>query len=297
MRVLLTGASGFLGSHVLEALYQHNIEVVVLGRSIPKNEFFSDFIYADLFDNSNIAKIVKESSATHLLHLAWYAEHGKFWDSSMNIQWVDATNRLVQEFCKAGGQKVVIAGTCAEYDWSYGFCREDNTPLNPSALYGISKDATRRLTMAICEKYQVSCVWGRIFIPYGEGEASERLIPSLISALQGKSALFGVNSTVYRDFLHASDVAQGFIKLLCNEANGSYNISSGQPIQLLEIVNTLANLLDANPQNILGLISKRTNEPPLLVGDKIKLNALDWKPKLSLEQGLKRVVHKMNNII
>lgn len=96
-------------------------------------------------------------------HLAWYAEHGKYWDSPLNLRWTEATVRLVEAFCMAGGQQVVISGTCAEYDWTHGYCREDCTPIDPATLYGIAKDATRRLVMAICGQYQVPCAWGAGF--------------------------------------------------------------------------------------------------------------------------------------
>ena len=157
MRVLLTGASGFLGRYVLDSLRRQNIETVIVGRQPVPDNTFANFIKADLLTTPDFSWLVKDAKATHLLHLAWYAEHGKYWTSPLNLRWVEATTRLVEEFCKAGGKQVVIAGTCAEYDWSHGYCREDSTPLNPATLYGTAKDVARRLAMAVCAQYQIPC--------------------------------------------------------------------------------------------------------------------------------------------
>ncbi len=286
MRVLLTGATGFLGGAVLESLHRRGIEVVTLGRQRPDNRAFVDFIQADLLAGPDFPALINAADASHLLHLAWCTEHGKYWTSPLNLRWVQATIRLAEAFCKAGGQQVVVAGTCAEYDWSHGYCQEDSTPINPATLYGVAKDAARRSTVAICAAYRVPCAWGRIFLPYGVGDARQRLIPSLMAVLRGTKPAFGVSASSYRDFLYVSDVADAFVLLLLKAANGVYNIGSGQPVQLSRVVCELANLLDADAQIVLGLTTARPGEPPLLVGENLKIKTLGWQPALSLAQGL-----------
>lgn len=292
MRVLITGATGFLGRYVLEALHRHGIESVVLGRRRPLHAPFTDFIEVDCLASPDFASLVRRAAGTHLLHLAWYAEHGQFWASPLNLRWVEATTRLVEAFCQAGGGGIVLAGTCAEYDWSHGYCREDSTPLDPATLYGTAKDAARRLAMVVCAQHQIPCAWGRVFLPYGAGEDDRRLMPSLIAALQGKHAPFGVDATAYRDFLHASDVAEAFIALLRSSAQGAYNISSAEPIRLGDLVETLAGLLKADPQTILALAPNQPKGVPLLVGENRKLRDLGWRPALSLIQGLGQVLRE-----
>jgi nucleoside-diphosphate-sugar epimerase len=293
MKVLVTGASGFLGRYVLESLQRRGIETVVLGRRQAVGNASAQFIEADLLATADYATVLKQASATHLLHLAWYVEHGRYWTSPANLRWVEASTRLVEQFCAAGGQQVVLAGTCAEYDWSCGYHREDHTPLDPATLYGTAKDATRRLVMAICAQYQVTCSWGRVFLPFGKGEASQRLVPSLIEVFQGKRLPFEINLSAYRDFLHATDVAEGFITLLNRKAGGAYNISSGIPMQLGELVKTLAQLLNGDPRAVPGLTVERSGEPPLLVGENSKLKTLGWQPALSLMQGLEHTVREI----
>lgn len=290
MRVLLTGASGFLGRHVIQSLRHQGIETVALGRQCPREGGVTDFLTADLLTTPDMAALVQAAGATHLLHLAWFAEHGRYWTSPLNLRWVEASMRLVEAFCANGGQHVVVAGSCAEYDWTYGYCREDHTPLQAATLYGTAKDATRRLVMAICAQHQVPCAWGRVFLPFGAGEVAQRLIPSLIAVFRGQRAPFGVNASAYRDFLHVSDVAQGFRCLLQRGANGAFNISSGQATLLADLVRALADLLDADAQAVLGLTSARPGEPHLLVGANDRIQALGWQPTLSLAQGLRLVV-------
>lgn len=283
MKVLLTGASGFIGRHVLNQLLDSEVDVVVAGRSRPVG-FKGDFIEVDLLQTEDHDGIVQHAGASHLIHLAWYAEHRQYWTSPLNLRWVDASVRLVEAFCAAGGQKVIAAGTCAEYDWTVGFCREDITPLIPATLYGTAKDATRRLLNAVCKSHQTQFVWARIFLPYGLGEDSRRLIPSLIDVFQGKRPPFGVNATAYRDFLHVKDVANGFIRLLLSNGQGSYNIASGQPTQIAEVVRSIAHGLQGDPHVVLDLSTERPSEPEILFGDSQKLRALGWQPMHSINQ-------------
>jgi nucleoside-diphosphate-sugar epimerase len=284
LKVLLTGASGFLGRCVFKLLSLQGIDTVVVGRKQPHGVLASNFLHVDLLGSVDFNELVRSSGTTHLLHLAWYAEHGKYWNSPLNLRWIDATVRLIEAFCLAGGQQIVLAGTCAEYDWSYGYCSEANTPLNPATLYGIAKDVTRRLVTAVCAEHQVPCAWGRIFLPYGPGEHSDRLIPALTDAFNGKRAPFGVNSSAFRDFLHVEDVADGFLTLLQGEAVGAFNICSGQPVQIAEVVKLLAQSCNADPQLVFDLNTERPGEPSLLVGDNKKIVDLGWCTKHELSE-------------
>ena len=278
MRILLTGASGFLGGYVLSQLAQQGIDTVAVGRTRPAG-YKGDFIQADLLASDVYLPLVQGACATHLIHLAWYAEHRAYWTSPLNLRWVEGSVRLVEAFCSTGGEKVVAAGTCAEYDWAYGYCREDITPLAPATLYGSSKDATQRLLAAVCSSANIPFAWGRVFLPYGKGEDSRRLIPSLFEVFQGKRQPFGVNAGAYRDFLHAEDVARGLIRLLLSDAIKSYNISSGQPTQIAEVVRLIAGAFNVDPGVVLNLSTDRPGEPEMLIGDNRKLKALGWQPR------------------
>ncbi len=113
-------------------------------------------------------------------------------------------------------------------------------------------------------------------MPTGLGEDRRRLIPSLIDVFQGHKEPFAVNIEGYRDILHASDVAKGFITMLLSNAEGTFNVSSGKPTAIRQIVQELAALCGGDPWQVMGLQNKGTNEPRLLVGDSSQLKEEGW---------------------
>ncbi|MDB5894676.1 MAG: NAD-dependent epimerase [Rhodoferax sp.] len=286
MKVLVTGASGYLGRHVLQRLRLRGATVAVLGRRLPQGFEDLELLQADLLETRHFTPLLQRTGATHLLHLAWYAEYGQYWASPLNLRWVDATLRLLQAFGETGGKHAFAAGTCAEYDWSYGYLREDHTPMQPQGLYGTAKDATRRLATALCAAQGVSLAWGHVFYPFGPGEAPKRMLPSLIEVFRGRAPAFGVNTSAFRGMLPVADAAEAFVHLLTQNCNGRFNICSGQPASIEEVVRTLARLCDADPRPVLALASSRAGDPPMLVGDNTRLLATGWRPTQTLAQGL-----------
>ena len=132
VKVLVTGAHGFIGYHCLSKLLDRGYEVHAL--SSTKRSDFSPVIWhqADLFLSSQISSLISDIKPTHLLHLAWYTDHGHFWNSTENLAWVQASLSLMRSFLESGGKRYVGAGTCAEYDWTYKFCSENTTPCCPN---------------------------------------------------------------------------------------------------------------------------------------------------------------------
>jgi nucleoside-diphosphate-sugar epimerase len=283
MKVLLTGATGFLGRYIARELERRGIEYLSLQRGMVSDD---RAIQIDLLDTHEFEKLFDQFKPTHLIHVAWYAEHGKFWDSELNLQWVLATKCLVEAFCSSGGKHVVITGTCAEYDWSNGYCVEDVTPLKPKSLYGICKDTTRRIIELAVEKHGVSMSWARVFFPYGPGEASQRLIPSLFKVFKGEILPFGVNASSYRDLLHVEDAARAV--LACAQSNfvGAVNVCSGIPVQISKVVDTVAKITNGDPEIILKIAPKNQEINYFLVGENKRLRSLGWNQEVMLEQGL-----------
>lgn len=281
MKVLLTGASGFVGRHVLACLLSQGIEVVAVGRTRPAG-YSGEFIAADLLQPAACADVVRAAKASHLVHLAWYAEHGQYWTSPLNLRWVDSTLHLIEAFCLSGGTQVVATGTCAEYDWSTGYCLEDSSPLSPATLYGASKDATRRLASHLCAAHGTALAWGRIFLPFGPDEDDRRLIPSLVRVFKDQGRPFGVNADAYRDLLHVDDVASAITQLLLTNSAGNYNIASGQPTRLSDLVRWIGTAAGKDPRIVLDLATERPNEPRMLIGDNQKLKNTGWQMRKPL---------------
>lgn len=290
MKVLLTGASGFLGSHVLHALRQHGVPVWTLGRSCPPGQAATAHVQHDLLAGGDLAGSLRRIAPSHLLHLAWVTDHASYRTSPCNADWAQATLRLAEAFCDAGGRHLVVGGSCAEYDWSHGWCHEGVTPLVPATPYGAAKDATRRRLQVLCAGRGLRLAWARIFFPFGTGQSPQWLIPSLVSALQGTRAPFTVQALQQRDFVSAPDVAGALWTLLQAPADGCFNISSARPVAVGELVRTLAHLLDADPQPLLALACTQLQAPALVAGDNTRLRTLGWSGPGDLVDALARLL-------
>ena len=210
-RVLLTGATGFIGRHTLIALSKAGHDVHAVARHRGPERAGVTWHEADLLAG---CAVVGEVEPEILVHLAWYAEHGRFWTSPENLRWVAASLELLRTFADAGGQRVVMAGTCAEYEWSRAVYHEDS-PLRPSTLYGAAKHGLHTVAAAYCEQMRIELAWGRLFFLYGPHEARERFVPSLVRALLAGEAAPMTSGTQRRDFLHVADAGAAFAALVC----------------------------------------------------------------------------------
>jgi nucleoside-diphosphate-sugar epimerase len=244
-----------------------------------------------LFDERGVADLVASIGASHLLHLAWYAEPGKFWNSAENLRWVRASLSLAQAFAEAGGREMAVAGSCAEYDWTLagGDCVEGVTPLNPATLYGASKHALRLVLEAYAREAKLRLAWGRIFLLYGPWEHKARLVPSVIlPLLAGREALCSHGAQV-RDFMHAADVAGAFAALLDSPVSGPVNIASGHAVPIRDLVGLLGRELGGESLIRLGALAD--NSPPRLVPAVDRLRReVGFRPAFTLEEGLRDAI-------
>ncbi len=286
-RILVTGATGFVGRHVMPFLLADEWDVHAVSYRRQLNEMSNiTWHTCNLLDRVEARELFATVGATHLLHLAWYAEPGKFWTSPENFRWVRATLELLEFFHAFGGKRIVAAGTCAEYDWNFGYCREAVTPLTPATPYGKCKDALRSLLEAYGDANGLQIAWGRIFYLYGPHEAQGRLFSSIaVSLLRGEEARCTHGNQV-RDFLHVEDVAAAFACLAASETTGSFNIGSSQPVKIREVAEILAREMGRPELLRLGVMQPQPDDPPFIVADNRRLLALGWKQRYSLLQGI-----------
>lgn len=287
-KVLLTGANGFIGRHTLAGLLERDYEVhAVSSKDLCNGVPSIHWHKVDLLEPNQISGLISQVQPTHLLHFAWVTEPGKYWTSLENIKWVQASLDLVQEFARRGGQRAVMAGTCAEYDWRHSYCTEGKTPLVPTQLYGVCKHALQIILHGFAEKAGIRAAWGRIFFLFGPYEKRERLIPSVINSLLKREPIHCSHWKETRDFLFVQDVANAFVALLESKVTGPVNVSSGQGIQIKEIVKKAASQIGGIERVQWGSIEVPSMETPDLVGDNRRLcKEVGWSPKYDLERGL-----------
>jgi nucleoside-diphosphate-sugar epimerase len=291
-RVLVTGATGFIGSHCIAPLKARGYEVHAAAKGVPA-ESDDGLVWhdCDLLAPGVAKRLMASIRPTHLLHLAWFVVPGQLITSLENFAWVSASLDLIQEFVRCGGIRVVSSGSAYEYDWSYGYCSEKLTPAVPNTVYGACKRALHLMTEGLASQTGLSAAWGRLFFLYGPNEHPDRLISSVIrSLLTGQPARCSHGRQI-RDYMYVQDVADGLASLLDSEATGPFNVCSGQALTIREMVLAAGRISGRSDLVQIGAVQARANDAPLVVGDNSRITAeVGWKPQVELEEGLARTI-------
>jgi nucleoside-diphosphate-sugar epimerase len=292
-RVLITGSTGFIGRQLLNLIDGKEFQIIASGRGFRPKWLKSDieWLSGDLLCLKSRSEIVKEARATHLVHLAWFTESGAFWQSKINLDWVSATLDLVKQFHTEGGKHIVCSGSCAEYDWNDEVLSEDHTKLSAQSLFGVSKASCCRILMKYAETYNLTLGWGRIFFVYGPREHPSRLVPTVINKLKNGQKVSVTKGLQKRDYLHVTDVARCFEKMLRAKYHGAVNVGSGEPKAIRQIIETIEGNFGLENLVEYGAIPERVGDPKLLSADTTKVEKdLGFKPTVSLEKGIVETV-------
>lgn len=297
-RVLVTGASGFIGRWSVPALLRRGYEVhAVIGPGRRVREIAelagARVVNADLCAPATAAALLDAVRPSHLLHFAWIATPGAYWTAPENFEWAEASLRLLRAFRDVGGERVVMAGSCAEYDWGRaGICIEGETPLAggngaPTLPYACCKVALQMMLATFARQSGLSHGWGRIFFPFGPYEHPDRLVASVVRALLAGRLAECSEGTQVRDFLFSADVADAFAALLDSAVQGPVNIGSGERWTIADLVRGIADLLGRADLLCLGARPAAAREPPVLVPDLRRLrNEVSWAPARTLHGSL-----------
>lgn len=274
-KVILTGATGLIGKEALPYLEAEGFEVLALSSKI-----------CNLFKKEEIEKVFAEFQPEYLLNFAWCAT-GDYLTSDLNYKFVDAGMNMLEAFKKYGGRHAVFAGTCFEYDFKPAPLKEDD-PLNPQTVYAQCKVDLYKKAAEFCKNNNITFGWGRIFYVYGKNEHEKRLTPYIINNLKNNQPVEIKCGQLVKDYMYTKDIARAFVKILTSETEGTVNICTGRGISLADYGMAIARKLGKTAY--LTVKNKQTSQPPSIIGDNSRLNALGFTPAYNLEQALEEIL-------
>jgi nucleoside-diphosphate-sugar epimerase len=290
---MITGATGFIGQQTIKCVDPRVFEVhcVTSRKKIDNRDDGIFWHTANLLNQRDRWNLFKTVKPSHLLHLAWNTNPTTYWTSDMNLKWLTASVSMLRSFNEFNGERATFVGTCAEYDWSYGFCSENITPLRPATLYGVCKNSLREVYESFCKQNHISSSWGRIFFLYGPNERRGRLVPSIVLSLLKNATVDVTHGMQMRDFLYSKDVGSALVALLCSNVTGAVNIGSGVPITIHEIADKIGVKLGKSELINYGGIETPKDEPPLILADNRRLDQeVGWKRRYTLDSGLEETI-------
>ncbi|MBK9039641.1 MAG: NAD(P)-dependent oxidoreductase [Bdellovibrionales bacterium] len=292
-RMMITGANGFIGKYCCQVLLDQNISVVSVGLGAPAkvncgpSATFQHFD-VDLSDENKLGSLFEKSRPTHLLHLAWFVNHGDYWESIRNLDSMSMTIRLFKQFEKFGGIRFLGVGTCAEYDWSLAGPFSETSPIGPSSFYGKVKVETCEILSFLAKRANLSFAWARLFYLFGPGEPSGKLIPSILSAdSERRSISLNAKDPTLKDFIYVKDVAGALCASLLSDITGPINVGTGKGHSVEDIVALACRSLGRDPN-----VEWASGKPNIyckgpLVADNSKLaKEIGFTPSFTIEKAV-----------
>lgn len=268
---LLTGATGFVGRQVLRALTENGARVRVVIREGKQALFAaiegieSVVTTPDLFAESADWWATVCKGVDQVIHVAWYAEPGKYLESNKNLDCLIGTLQLAKGAAQAGVRRFVGIGTCFEYDLT-GCLLSVDTPLRPLTSYAGAKAAAFMALSSWASKQGLEFAWCRLFYLYGECEDARRLVPYLRSKLAiGETAELTSGNQI-RDFMDVLEAGRLIAKTALGHAQGAVNICSGIPITVRQLAERIAD--EYGRRDLLRFGARQDNliDPPCVVG-------------------------------
>jgi nucleoside-diphosphate-sugar epimerase len=278
MKVMVTGATGFVGRHVVNALLGRGHSVAAVARDADKARSLPwfksvEFMACDLHHNYRALFLNGRPDA--LIHLAWpgLPNYRGFFHVSRNLPGDVA---FLEASVDCGVGHIVVAGTCLEYGMQSG-------PLNeladtaPTTAYGLAKDALRKSLQLLQQEKNFTLQWMRLFYMYGEGQNPNSLIAKLDRAIDECAPFFEMSAgDQLRDYLPVEEVAEHFVLALENplSCNGVINCCRGTPISVFDLVSRRCLARSSDIQLRRGCFPYPDYEPMAFWGVPTKLNAL-----------------------
>ncbi len=312
MNIFVTGAEGFIGSHLTEKLVKlgHNVKALVLYNSFnncgwledlnKKNPKNLDIIYGDVRDENFIFNNTKKIDA--IFHLAAlisiphsYNSYHSFVETNIN-----GTLNILSSAKRNKTKKIFITSTSEVYGTAQKIPINEKHPLNPQSPYAATKVAADQISLSFFKSYGLPVTILRPFNAYGPRQSARAIIPTIISQVLSKSKKIKLgNLSTSRDFTYIDDTIDAFVKALNskNIQGRTINISSNNRIFLKDLLVRIKKITNSNfkiAQDKKRLRPKKS-EVEVLVGDnKLAKKFLKWKPRFSSSNnfnlGLKKTI-------
>lgn len=284
MKFLVTGATGFIGNHLIPILLERGHQVIATGRDQSKavsSSWYSQvkFIVCDLTELQKEVPVFEFFQRPDvLIHLAWDGlPH--FTDLIHIDQNLPVHYNFLKAFINSGGKHVLVVGTCLEYGMISG-CLQEDMLVNPSTSYAIAKNSLRQFLEVLSNKQSTFVFqWVRLFYMYGKGQHPRSVIPQLEEAiLRGDKSFNMSGGEQLRDYLPVTKVAQYLVKIAEQDlVVGVINCCSGQPIAIKTLVKKYAESLGSNIELNLGYYPYTDYEPMVFWGDNQKLKTIIYE--------------------
>ena len=301
-RVLVTGADGFIGSHLTHRLVADGADVHALTSEVssvyPRRLIDlrgSITIHeGNLMDRSAMDALVRSAKPSYIFHLAAYTHVGKSWQRvdeciQANIQ---GTMNLLQALAETGYERFVNTGTSEIYgDIEVPF-REDAV-VNPISPYSVSKYAAERFCRLFQRAYGWPIVMLRPFNAYGPAQSPDRVIPEIIVRALRKEELAMTQGRQTREFNYVEDLADGFVRAaMADGVEGEIiNLGCGEEISMRDVATTILDVMGNPIEAQFGALPERPTEIMRMYCDSTKARTLlGWAPQHSLREGLAKTI-------
>lgn len=306
MNVLVTGASGFAGSHLVEALLKQG-SAEVYGTAYGKPDYLATLLPQDhiisvnLSERDTVGKLIQQVKPDQVYHLASFAFVGQSFERSSELL---ANNILLQAHmlealqAHAPNARMLAIGSAEEYGLSEAneVPIKENHPLRPINPYAVSKVAQDLLAYAYAASLHMDLVRVRPFNHIGERQSPDFAVSSFakqIVAIEkgAQNVLFVGNIDGVRDFTDVKDMVQAYILLMEKGKNDEvYNIGSGVGVSMSDIVQTLISFSSKKIEMKVDESRLRPLDIPSIIADATKVRSLGWTPTIPLKNSLQRVL-------
>lgn len=297
-KVLITGACGFIGSHLVARMLQENANVYAFIKSESDiwrlKEVINDLrvFHVDLRNPKEINKHLLQVKPDYVFHTAAYGvdsrQNNPFAAAETNIM---GTLNLIESIAGVGCAKFINIGSGAEYGRKSGLIREES-PLDPVNIYGSTKAAATIIAHQLARRYSLDIVTLRAFSIFGEKEAGYRFFPYIILSLIKNKEPNLTGCIQYRDYSYVKNLIGGLILAATSDLkNEILNFASGAVHQLKYYVDAIYKLMNPDKKPSFGAALYRANELWKVEPDISRIRELlNWEPKISFFEGLEETI-------